>query len=140
MRRVQEQTYEHEVYKRTQRPYRQPGKDSRVHHTNTSLQDGRRHSGRKNYVRDSPKTNSGLRSVVKILFVAIASFFLGSSVRKRNLFFQIIAVVYLLLYGALELFGKLLNAFGLGGWVNVVLGGLSLNKVLDSLDLGGDVL
>ncbi|KAK8013442.1 late embryogenesis abundant protein [Apiospora marii] len=53
--------------------------------------------------------------------------------------FQIIAAVGLLLSGVLGLFGKLLNARGLGGSVNVVLGGLGLNKILDGLDLGSVV-
>ncbi|KAK7937471.1 uncharacterized protein PG986_014339 [Apiospora aurea] len=53
--------------------------------------------------------------------------------------FQIIAAVGLLLSGVLGLFGKLLNARGLDGSVNVVLGGLGLNKVLDGLVLGSVV-
>ncbi|KAK7928692.1 hypothetical protein PG985_005690 [Apiospora marii] len=56
-----------------------------------------------------------------------------------QLLFQIIAAVGLPLSGVLGLVGKLLNALGLGGSVNVVLGGLGLNKVLDGLGLGSVV-
>jgi hypothetical protein len=50
--------------------------------------------------------------------------------------FQIIAAVGLLLSGVLGLVGKLLNALGLGGLVNGLLGGLGINKLLDGLGLG----
>src|ERR1700712_1826933 len=51
--------------------------------------------------------------------------------------FQIIAAVGLLLSGVLGLVGKLLNALGLGGLVNGLLGGLGIDKLLGGLGLGG---
>jgi hypothetical protein len=50
--------------------------------------------------------------------------------------FQIIAAVGLLLSGVLGLVGKLLNALGLGGLVNGILGGLGVDKLLGGLGLG----
>ncbi|KAF2675396.1 hypothetical protein BT63DRAFT_36241 [Microthyrium microscopicum] len=50
--------------------------------------------------------------------------------------FQIIAAVGLLLSGVLGLVGKLLNALGLGGLVNGLLGGLGIDKLLGGLGLG----
>jgi hypothetical protein len=50
--------------------------------------------------------------------------------------FQIIAAVGLLLTGVLGLVGQLLNALGLGGLVNGLLGGLGIDKLLGSLGLG----
>jgi len=51
--------------------------------------------------------------------------------------FQIIAAVGLLLTGVLGLVGQLLNALGLGGLVNGLLGGLGIDKLLGGLGLGG---
>jgi hypothetical protein len=51
--------------------------------------------------------------------------------------FQIIAAVGLLLSGVLGLVGRLLNALGLGGIVNGLLGGLGIDKLLGGLGLGG---
>jgi hypothetical protein len=50
--------------------------------------------------------------------------------------FQIIAAVGLLLSGVLGLVGRLLNALGLGGLVNGLLGGLGIDKLLGGLGLG----
>jgi len=52
--------------------------------------------------------------------------------------FQILAAVGLLLAGVLGLVGQLLNALGLGGLVNGLLGGLGVNKLLGAFGLGGD--
>ncbi|QMW38031.1 hypothetical protein G4B11_001267 [Aspergillus flavus] len=49
--------------------------------------------------------------------------------------FQIIAAVGLLLTGVLGLVGRLLEGLGLGPLVNRLLGGLGLDKLLDSLGL-----
>ncbi len=51
--------------------------------------------------------------------------------------FQIIAAVGLLLTGVLNLVGRLLSGLGLGGLVNGLLGGLGINKLLESFGIGG---
>ena len=52
--------------------------------------------------------------------------------------FQILAAVGLLLAGVLGLVGQLLNALGLGGLVNGLMGGLGIDKLMSSLGLGGN--
>ncbi|TKA28129.1 hypothetical protein B0A50_04100 [Salinomyces thailandicus] len=51
--------------------------------------------------------------------------------------FQILAAVGLLLTGVLGLVGQLLNGLGLGGLVNGLMGGLGINKLMESFGLGG---
>ncbi|KAH7110434.1 hypothetical protein EDB81DRAFT_598641, partial [Dactylonectria macrodidyma] len=50
--------------------------------------------------------------------------------------FQILAAVGLLLNGVLGLVGRLLSIVGLGGLVDQILGGLGVNRILESLGLG----
>ena len=51
--------------------------------------------------------------------------------------FQILAAVGLLLAGVLGLVGQLLSGLGLGGLVNGLMGGLGINKLMESFGLGG---
>ncbi|KAH7120275.1 hypothetical protein B0J13DRAFT_567734 [Dactylonectria estremocensis] len=53
--------------------------------------------------------------------------------------FQILAAVGLLLNGVLGLVGRLLSLIGLGGIVDSILGGLGVNKILNTLGLGSVV-